>query len=84
MKYRLQIRFRDNGDPFWMRTWCINEPFDDLEEYRGMARGLLDDTVDAMRIVDAKENSIVVRVRTSYQNHVKREELRKRLKAQNG
>ena len=30
-RWYLQIRFKNNGDPFFWRTWCINEPYQDLK-----------------------------------------------------
>lgn len=57
-RWYLQIRFKNNGDPFWYRSWCINEPYKTLTECEDIAEGLLDDTVDAMRIVDSVKNDV--------------------------
>ena len=57
-RWYLQIRFKNNGDPFFMKTWCINEPFKTLIECEIMAKGLLDNTVDSMRIVDKVKNEV--------------------------
>lgn len=59
MRYYLQIRFKDNGDLFWFRRWCINEPFKTLRGCKEMADGMLDDSVENMRIVDSVKNEIV-------------------------
>lgn len=57
-RWYLQIRFKNNGDPFFMKTWCINEPYKTLKECETMAEGLLDDTVASMRIADGAKNEV--------------------------
>lgn len=57
-RWYLQIRFRNNGDPFFMKSWCINEAFKSLNECEEMAKGLLDNTVESMRIADGVKNVI--------------------------
>jgi hypothetical protein len=57
-RYYLQVKFRNNGDPHWFRTWDINEPFKSLSDCKRMAEGMLDDTVEKMRISDAVKNDI--------------------------
>jgi hypothetical protein len=57
-RWYLQIRFKNNGDPFFMRTWCINEPYNTLKECEEIAEGLLDETVDKMRIADGAKNEV--------------------------
>ena len=60
-RWYLQIRFKNNGDPFFWRTWCINEPYKTLKECEAMAECMLDDTVDAMRIADGAKNEVYKR-----------------------
>ena len=57
-RWFLQIRFRKNKDPFFMRTWCINEPYKTLKECEEMAKDILDDTVESMRIADGAKNEV--------------------------
>ena len=57
-RWYLQIRFKNNGYPFFMKTWCINEPYKTLIECESIAEGLLDDTVEKMRIVDGAKNEV--------------------------
>jgi len=62
-RWYLQIRFKNNIEPFFWRKWCINEPYKTLKECEEMAEGMLDDTVDAMRIADAVYNEVYKRYR---------------------
>ena len=56
-RWYLQIRFKNNGDPFFLKSWCINDSFANIKECEKMAEGLLDQSVESMRIVDkAKDN----------------------------
>lgn len=60
-RWYLQIRFKNNGNSHFCRTWCINEPYKTLKECEEMAEGMLDDTVDAMRIADIGKNEVYKR-----------------------
>jgi hypothetical protein len=57
-RWYLQIRFKKNTDSHFWRTWCINEPFKTLLECERMAYGLMDETVEAMRIADSAKNKV--------------------------
>ncbi len=57
-RWYLQIRFKKNNDPFFMRTWCINEPYKTLKECEEMAEGMIDETVASMRIADSAKNKV--------------------------
>ena len=62
-RWYLQIRFKNNGDPHFWRTWCINEPFKTLKECEEIADGMIDNTVVAMRIVDGAKNKVHIKLR---------------------
>ena len=51
-RWRLQIRFKDNNDPHWFRTWDMMEDFKQLIICKKIAIQLIDDTVSKARIVD--------------------------------
>ena len=56
-RYYLQIQFKGQRG-FLVKTWDINEPYKNLSECKRMAEGMLDDTVEKMRIADAVKNDV--------------------------
>jgi len=62
-RWWLQIRFKDNGDPSFMKAWDINEPLSNLKECEEMAESLLDNTVESMRIVDSAKQVIYKQIK---------------------
>lgn len=57
-RYIVQILFKNNAYPFFIRKWDVIEEFKTLKEAQ-QYKSLIDDSVDKARIVD-KVNNIVV------------------------
>jgi len=58
-RWRLQIRFNNNGDLHWFRTWDIMEDFKQLLVCEEFANSIIDNTVSKARIVDKVTNKII-------------------------